>query len=136
MNKFQLRETFAANFETALINAGMQYFNGEEEKPRFWRGQVDNTDDDLFLMYSVTEPIDAQVADNRLFRQQLFIDGQLYTRSGFGDSDFQDLAEAIETQCKLANIFIKWTGEGRDNSIDTESPIYWVNFEAQQRLLK
>ena len=135
MSKFSLRETFAANFETALINAGMQYYNGIEEKPRFWRGQVDETNDDLFLMYQVTKPVDTDNADNRLFRQQLFIDGQLYTRSGFGDSDFQDLAEAIETQCKSLGIFISWTGEGRDNSLDTESPIYWVNFEAQQRLI-
>ena len=135
MSKFALRETFAANFETALINAGMQYYNGIEEKPKFWRGQVDETNDDLFLMYQVTEPVDTDNADNKLFRQQLFIDGQLYTRSGFGDSDFQDLAEAIETACKSLGIFISWTGEGRDNSLDTESPIYWVNFEAQQRLI-
>ena len=135
MSKFILRERFAYNFETALTNAGMQDAYGEEEKPKFWRGQVDDTEKDLFLLYSVSEPIDTENADNDLFRQQLFIDGQLFTRSGYGDSNFQELAEAIEEECKKANIFIKWTGEGRDNSVDTESPIYFVNFEAQQRLL-
>ncbi len=136
MTKFALREKFAYNFETVLKEAGMQDCDGTAEKPKYWRGQVDDTNADLFLLYTVTEPIDITMADNELYRQQLFIDGQLFTRSGYGDSKFQNLAEAIENKCKLANIFIKWTGEGRDNSIDTESPIFFINFEAQQRLLK
>lgn len=135
MSRFVLRERFAYNFETALQNAGMQDEYGEEEKPKYWRGQVDDTEKDLFLLYSVSEPIDTENADDDLFRQQLFIDGRLFTRSGYGDSNFQELAEAIERECKNAKIFIKWTSEGRDNSIDTESPIYYVDFEAQQRLL-
>lgn len=136
MSKFGLRERFAYNFETALENAGMQDAHGiDETKPKYWRGQVDDVNHDLFLVYSVSEPNDLQNADNKLIRQQLFIDGQIFTRSGYGDSDFQDLIEAIETQCNLADIYISFSGEGRDNSIDTESPLYYVNFEAQQRLL-
>jgi hypothetical protein len=136
MTKRALREKFAANFETALLNAGMQYFNVDDDKPKFWRGEVTNVDDIMFLLYSVTEPVDTDYADNDLFRQQLFIDGRLFTRNGFGDSDFQDLGEEIETQCNALGIMIKWTGEGSDTSLDTESPIYYIEFEAQQRLLK
>ena len=136
MNKFSLRETAVANFERALNNAGMQNAYGTADKPKYWRGDVEDTNHDLFLSYSPEEPENLESCDNDLFRQQIFIDGQLFTRSGYGDADFQDLAEAIETACKNANIFIKWTTEGRDNSLDTESPIYWINFEAQQRLLK
>ena len=137
MTKFRLRDTFAYNFETALKTAGMQDEYGLDEKPKFYRGEgTIDANESLALIYTVSEPIDINVADNKLVRQQLFIDGQLFTRNGYDDSDFQDLAEAIETACQNANIFIKWTGEGRDNSIDTESPICFVNFEAQQRLLK
>jgi len=134
--KFGLREQFVANFQTALEQAGMQYAYGTDEtKPRYWRGQVDNVDEDLFLLFSASEPTLLEEADNKLYREELYIDGQLFTRSGYTDSDFQDLAEEIEKKCKALNIFISWTGEGRDNSIDTESPLYYVNFEAKQRLL-
>lgn len=135
MSKFGLRERFAYNFETALKAAGMQDAYSLEEKPKFWRGQVNDTTDALFLLYTISEPITTQEADNHLYRQELYIDGQLYTRNGFEDSDFQDLADDIEDECKNAGIFISWTGEGMDTSLDTESPLYYVNFEAKQRLL-
>lgn len=136
MNKFALRETAVANFESALNNAGMQNSYGSEDKPKYWRGDVKDVNCDLFLSYTVDEPVNLESCDNDLFRQQFFFSGQLFTRSGYGDADFQDLAEAIETACKNANIFIKWQGEGEDKSLDTEATIYSIYFEAQQRLLK
>lgn len=139
MSRWKLRDTFAYNFETVLKSVGMidGEIDEEAQSPKYYRGEgeIDLSTQTLWLNYTVSEPIDTENADNDLFRQQLFIDGQLFTVNGYSDSDFHDLAEAIETQCKSAGIFIKWTGEGRDNSIDTESPIYYVNFEAQQRLL-
>ena len=137
MSKFGTREKFIYNFETALERAGLLDGSVEQEEnlPKYYRGRVITTEADLFLMYQPSEPIDLESADNNLFRQQFFIDGQLYTRSGYSDSDFQDLAEAIEDECKKANIFIKWTNEDRDTALDTESPIYFIDFEAQQRLI-
>lgn len=130
--RFELREKFALDFQQALISAGMQAAYGLLNKPRFWRGQVDNVDEDIFLVYDVTDPVDLESADNKLFRTEQYINGQLFTRSGFDDGDFQDLAIAIEEECEKAEIDIKWTNESRNNAIDTESPIYFINFEAQK----
>ena len=134
MSKFKLREQFANTFETALENAGMQSPYADGDLPKYWRGDVLNDRADIYLNYSVSEPQDLESADDKLFRQQLFIDGKLFTRSGYGDSNFQDLAEEIEEECKKLNIFISWTGEGKYDDLDTESPQFYVNFEAQIRL--
>ena len=136
MSKFQLREEFVAKFEQALRNAGMQSKLGTDTtKPRYWRGQVDNTDDALFLLYVVTEPIALEHADNKLVRQQLFINGEVFTRNGFNDSDYQDLCNNIEVECEKLGINCTFSDEGRDNTIDTESPIYYINFEVSEKAL-
>ena len=92
MSKFQLREEFVAKFEQALRNAGMQSKLGTDtDKPRYWRGQVDNTNDALFLLYVVTDNLPLESADNKSVRRQLYLNGSLFTRNGFNDSDYQDL---------------------------------------------
>lgn len=136
MSKFQLREEFVAKFEQALRNAGMQSKLGTDtDKPRYWRGQVDNPDDALFLLYVVTEPIALEHADNKLVRQQLFINGEVFTRNGFNDSDYQDLCNNIEVECEKLKLTCTFSDEGRDNIIDTESPIYYINFEVSEKAL-
>lgn len=136
MSKFQLREEFVAKFEQALRNAGMQSKLGTDTtKPRYWRGQVDNTDDALFLLYVVTELIALEHADNKLVRQQLFINGEVFTRNGFTDSDYQDLCHNIEVECEKLKLTCTFSDEGRDNSLDTESPIYYINFEVDAEML-
>lgn len=135
MSSFKVKEQFVANFEALLQSVGMQDSDGTDTtKPKYWRGQVNDTSKDLFLMYSVTDNIAIDYADNKAQRRQLYINGQLFTRSGFGDYNFQTLANAIETACENAGMFCTFDTEGRDNSIDTESPIYYVNFEIEQRL--
>ena len=135
MSKFQLREDFVAKFELALRNAGMQRHTGNEEKPKYWRGQADNVLDDLFLVYVVTEPIALEHADNKLVRQQLFINGEVFTRNGFSDGDYQDLCHNIEVECEKLKLTCTFSDEGRDNTIDTESPIYYINFEVDAEML-
>lgn len=135
MSKFETREQFVALFQQALQRAGMQRSTGTENKPKYWRGQVDNDTSDLFLLFTVTSNDSLEYADNKSIRRDFFINGQLFTRSGYGDSNFQDLAIAIETQCEVAGLICTFEDESRDNSIDTESPIYYVNFEVEARLL-
>jgi hypothetical protein len=136
MSKFQLREEFVAKFEQALRNAGMQSKLGTDtDKPRYWRGQVDDTNDALFLLYVVTEPIALEHADNKLVRQQLFLNGEVFTRNGFTDSDYQDLCHNIEVECEKLKLTCTFSDEGRDNSLDTESPIYYINFEVDAEML-
>lgn len=134
MSKFETREQFVALFQQALNNAGMQRSTGTENKPKYWRGQVDNDASDLFLLYTVTGNEPLEHADNKSIRRDLFINGQLFTRSGYSDSNFQDLAIAIEERCEQLGLICTFEDEGRDNSIDTESPIYYINFEVEGRL--
>lgn len=135
MSSFNIKEIAIANFETLLQSVGMQDSDGiDTTKPKYWRGQVNDTTQDLFLMYTITDNIAIDYADNKANRRQIYINGQLFTRSGFGDAKFQALAKAIETACENVNMFCTFDTEGRDNSIDTESPIYYVNFEIEQRL--
>lgn len=135
--KFTIREQAAANFETSLIAAGMQRWTGTEDKPKYWRGRVDSQGylEDLFLLYTVTDNMELDAADNKTFRRNIYINGQLYTRSGFSNADFQDLAEAIQNAMSEAKIMFTFEGEGVDISIDQDAPVYYVNFEAEQRLV-
>ena len=137
MSKFLLRERFVANFEQALQNAGMQDGRTGQEigKPRYWRTQVNNTEDALFVLFVVTDNLPLEDADNKSIRRQLFINGEVFTRNGFGDTDFQNLCEQIEIECEKLNLICVFSDEGRDNSVDTESPIDYVNFEIQARML-
>ena len=136
MSKFQLREEFVAKFELALRNAGMQRWTGTEiDKPKYWRGQVDDTSENLFLLYAVTDNLPLEEADNKSVRRQLYLNGEVFTRNGFSDSDYQDLCHNIEIECEKLGLFCVFSDEGRDNTLDTESPIYYINFEIQARLL-
>lgn len=139
--KFALREEMAGTFELALRNAGMARgltgSNVAPDKPKYWRGRVpkSNTLDDMFLLYTITDNLELNAADNKSFRRQLFANGQLYTRTGFSSGDFQDLAEAIEKECEKLGIILTFEGEGVDTSIDQDSPVSYCNFEAEMKLL-
>lgn len=134
--KFALREKMAANLETAFNNAGMQrWTGGEVDKPKYWRGKVNDINQDIFLLYDITDNLEDEAADNKSFRRSIYANGQLYTRSGFSDGSYQDLASAIETECEKLGIIFVFADEGIDTSIDADSPIYYCNFEAEQRLL-
>ena len=135
MSKFQVREEFVATFEQALRNAGMQRHTGTEDKPKYWRGQADNTLDDLFLIYVVTTPVPLESADNKLVRIEEYINGEVFTRNGFSDGDYQDLCHNIEVECEKLGLTCTFQDEGRDNTIDTESPVFYINFEVEARLL-
>lgn len=135
MSKFALREKFAAEFEKALRNAGMQRWNGTEEKPRYWRGQVDDIHQDLFLLYNVTDNISELSADNKSMLRRPYIDGQLFTRTGYSSGDYQDLAEAIEHECEALGIEIVFSLDGIDNQIDKDNPAYYCSFEASKKYL-
>lgn len=134
MSKFATRERFVALFEQALNNAGMQDSLDIGNKPVYWRGQVDDTSKDIFLLYIFTDSTELESADNEEVRRELYINGQLFTRSGYTDSGYQDLAIAIEEECKKVGLICNFGSESRDNSIDTESPIYYVNFEIKGKL--
>ena len=121
-------------FERALRNAGMQSSLGTENKPKYWRGQVDNDTSDLYLLYEVTGNAPLEYADNKSIRRDLYINGQLFTRSGFSDSDYQDLAVAIERECEELGLFITFEDENINNLVDTESPVFYINFEVNARL--
>lgn len=134
--KFALKEKVVANFETALNSAGLQRWTGTDpDKPKYWRGAVKDTNPSIFLLYQVTDNLELEAADNKSFRRSIYINGSLYTRNGFTDGEYQDLAEAIEQECEAAKIIITFSDEGIDTSIDQDSPIYYCNFEAEQRLL-
>lgn len=136
MTTFALREKMAATFEIALQNAGMQRWTGTDNyKPKYWRGKVNDINQDIFLLYSITDNLENDAADNKSFRRSIYANGQLYTRSGFSDSDFQELAEAIEEECKALNIIFSFDDEGIDTSLNADSPMYYCNFEAEMRLL-
>lgn len=136
MSKFQLREEFVAKFEQALRNAGMQSKLGTDiDKPRYWRGQVDDTNDALFLLYIVTDNLPLESADNKSVRRQLYLNGEVFTRNGFNDSEYQDLCYNIEVECEKLKLTCTFSDEGRDNSLDTESPIYYINFEVDAEML-
>ena len=134
MSKFETRERFVATWEQALRNAGMQSSLGTELKPKYWRGQVNNDTSDLFLLYVVTGNEPLEYADNKSIRRDLYINGQLFTRSGFTDSDYHDLAVAIERECEALGLFCTFDDENINNAIDTESPVFYVNFEVNARL--
>lgn len=136
--KFQLRESVVANFELALRNAGMQRWTGTDpKKPKYWRGRVESSGmvEDLFFLYTVTDNLELEAADNKSFRRQVFINGQLYTRSGFSNANFQDLANAIERECGELGFIFNFEGEGIDTSIDENAPVYYCNFEAEKRVI-
>lgn len=135
MSKFALREKFAAEFEKALRNAGMQRWTGTEDKPKYWRGQVDDIHQNLFLLYNVTDNINEVSADDRSMLRTVYIDGQLFTRTGYSNGEYQDLAEAIEEECNALGIDITFSLDGIDNQLDKDNPAYYCSFEASKKYL-
>ena len=135
--KFALKEGAVALFQSALNNAGMQGDWGIEDKPKYWRGFVskDGTLEKLYLLYQVTDNIELNAADNKSFRRMVYINGSLYTRDGFDYGKYQDLAEAIERECKKLDIVFTFQDEGIDTTIDQDSPVSSFNFDAQIRLV-
>ncbi len=137
MSKFETREKFVMLVETAFQNAGMQdgKTGTEQDKPRFWRTQVLNSNEPLFVLYVITDNLPLTNADNKSIRRQLYANGEVFTRNGFYDGEFQDLCIAIENECEKLGLSCIFSEEGRDNSVDTESPLDYVNFEIEARLM-
>lgn len=137
MADFALKEQAVASFETALRNAGMQDAHGTETgKSRFYRGVVSNIDDSLYLNYVCTDNSEVNAADNKSVRRCVYLNGALYSRNGYADEDYQDLAEAIETECGKLGIYINFSSDGEATPVDTESSIYYCEFEAQKIINK
>ena len=130
--KFSIREKVAAEFETALKAAGMQRSTGDDEyKPKYWRGQVnDLLSQSVFLLYAVSDNFEVLAADDHSVLREVYLYGKLFTRNGFSDAEYQDLAEAIENECEKRQIEINFTSETVDTQIDVDSPIYYCSFEA------
>lgn len=132
MTDFAIKEQAIALFETALRNAGMQDAHGTVVgKPRFYRGVVNNIDDSLYLNYVCTDNSEVTAADNKTVRRCVYLNGALYSRNGCSDGDYQDLAIAIETECEKLGIKINFTSDGEATPVDTESRIYYCDFETQ-----
>lgn len=132
------REAFAAAFESALRNAGMQSRYGKDpDKPKYWRGQVKETEKALYLLYSVGDSPETIAADNKPYCRTIYAYGTIFTRNGYFNEDYQMLIEAVQTACSavVPQITILLGGEGADTSIDPESPIDYINFTAYQKRL-
>lgn len=134
------REAFAANFESALRNAGMA--RGKTSgtipaKPMYWRGQVKDTSKALYLLYSVLDSPETQAADNKPLVRTIYAYGTIYTRNGYSDEDYQTLIANIQNECEAVTpqITLLLGGEGVDISIDPDSPIAYINFTAYQKRL-
>lgn len=130
------RETFAANFESALRNAGMQSKYGKDpDKPKYWRNQVKETEKALYLLYSVMDSPETGAADNASYLRTIYAYGTIFTRNGYSDEEYQTLIAAIQTACKAVTpkITLLLGGEGADTSIDPDSPIDFINFTAYQK---
>ena len=137
MTNFQLKETVVADFQLALQRAGMQRASGTDDtKPRYYRGTVTDTEESLYLSFLVTDDLNEQSADNTSWLRTVYINGSLYSRNGFGDPDYQALANEIERQCALVGISIVFTTDQSITPVDTESAIYYCDFEATKTILK
>ena len=137
MADFTLKERGIALFETALRNAGMQDAHGTvADKPRFYRGVVNNIEDSLYLNYVCTDNAQVNAADNKTVRRCIYLNGALYSRNGCSDGYYQDLPEAIEAECNKLGIYINFTSDGEATPVDTESRIYYCEFEAQKIINK
>ena len=126
MNRFSTQESIVADFINVLIAAGMQYASGADDtKPRFHRGFVppEKSTEALFLRYNVDDNNTIESSDNDDFIREVVIGGEIYTRNGYGDSDYQDLCENIEKECKKSRFQIEWENESTDASFDVDSPM-------------
>ena len=126
MNRFETQESFVAEFIVALTNAGMQAGAGADlTKPRYFRGYVppERSTDALFLRYNIDENNTLYFSDDKDFIREIVIGGEVYTRNGYGDSDYQDLCEDIEDECVKKGFAVEWENESTDASFDANSPI-------------
>lgn len=135
LQEYEIREQVAALFESSLENAGL-YWSKSEKQPKYWRGRVDSQGvlDDIFCLYDITDSPELYAADNKTFIRQIFINGSIYTRQGFSNGEFQDICKSIQKMSKENGFIFKYQGEGVDMSIDQDSPIYYINFEAEKRI--
>ncbi|MDE6965516.1 MAG: hypothetical protein K2O94_00905 [Clostridiales bacterium] len=133
------REAFAADFEQALRIAGMQSgeWGFESDKPKYWRGQVKETEKALYLLYSVMDSPEVQAADNRPHLRIVYAYGTIFSRNGYSDAEYQTLIANIQAACaqKVPKITILLGGEGNDTSIDPDSSIAYINFTAYQKII-
>ncbi len=138
MTKFELKEKAVAIFQSALNAAGFQRYSGSDsEKPKYWRGFVSKrgTMAPIFLRFDVIDNLETEGCDNQSFRRTIYISGELYTRNGFADGEYQDFAAAIERECKKLNITFNFINESYNTSEDQDNAIYYCNFESEQSLI-
>ena len=137
MSKFSYKEKIVAEFQTALETAGMQPSAGLDDfKPRYFRGNVTESSDSIYLSFTVTDDLEDTSADNDDWLRTIYIDGELYCRKGSGDAEYQTLANNIEFECKKVGITVTFGGDGTIAPVDTEQQIYFCRFEAYKTYLK
>lgn len=137
MTNFQLKESAVADFQLALQRAGMQRSSGTDPtKPKYYRGTVTDTSSNIFLNFQVTDNLEEQAADNSSWIRTVYINGSYSCRNGFGDPEFQELANNIEIECNSVGIDIVFTTDQSITPVDTESPIISCDFEATKTILK
>lgn len=138
MTTISTREMFVLDFETALRKAGMQSSRGKDpEKPKYWRDYVKDTEEALYLLYSVPDSPETLAADDKPYCRTIYAYGTVFTRNGRSDEDYQILLANVQTACEAITpkITILLGGEGVDTSIDPDSPIDYINFTAYQKRL-
>lgn len=137
MTDFQLKEKAVALFIEALEEAGMQPASGlEVDKPKYYRGIVDDSEQMLYLNFTLTDNLSVLAGDDKTVVRGVYINGYLYSRNGSSDADYQFLANAIEESCKKKGFEFVFGSDGNTVPVDTESPIYYCGFEAQIKLIK
>ena len=111
---------------SGLNSAGMQSpYGSDATKPRYWRSMVNKNyiTEPIFLRYFVDDVDSVSRADDADFLRESEIGCELYCNNGFGDSDYQTLAAAIETQLALLGFNVMWENESTDTSLDEDNPI-------------
>lgn len=138
MSIITTRESFVANFETALQNAGM--INGYVTSksvilPMYWRGIVRDTNKTLYLVYNVYDSPETVASDNKPFIRTIYIYGTLFTRNGKTDEDYQILLNNIQKECEktIPQITFMLGSEDVQMPTDPDSAIDYINFTAYQK---
>lgn len=133
MNKFKYSENIIAEFEQALINAGMTDDNSD--KPKFYRGSIPSENSDKLIMRYVVTDRNGNYADNVCNTITVYINATLFINSsaGFSDIDYQNLINAIEEQTKLKGFEISYGLEYSEVQTDNDSIIYSIQLEFVKR---
>lgn len=131
MNKFETQESLVSGFLSALNNAGLQPAGGSDQtKTKYYRGFVTKAGSDaaLYVRYNVDDNDTVYSSDDSDFMRGIEIGGEVYTKNGYGDTDYQDLCYNIEESCKESGYILEWGGESTDASFDPDSPVALKRF--------